>query len=86
MAFGIKETVDVIEAVAVLKKVIVKHLADGFQTTDLVKVVEELLGDEKAKKEIGEALDGIELVLPELKDLTWAEKFELVQKVLQLIA
>jgi urease gamma subunit len=86
MAFGIKETVDVIEAVAVLKKVIVKHLADGFQTSDLVKIVEELLGDEEAKKEIGEALDGIELVLPELKDLTWAEKFELVQKVLQLIA
>lgn len=82
---GIQETVDVIEAVGVLKKVLVKHLADGFQVTDLVKVVEDLLGNEQAKKEIAEALEGIEKVLPELQELSWAEKITLIQKVASAI-
>lgn len=82
---GIQETVDVIEAVGVLKKVLVKHLADGFQVTDIVKIVEELLSNEQAKKEIGEAIAGIEKVLPELQDLSWAEKISLIQKIMTAI-
>lgn len=82
---GIQETVDVIEAVGILKKVLVKHLADGFQPNDLVKLVEELLGNEEAKKEIGEAIVGIEKVLPELQELSWAEKIALIQKVVSAI-
>ena len=82
---GIQETVDVIEAVGVLKKVLVKHLADGFQVTDIVKIVEELLSNEQAKKEIGEAITGIEKVLPELQELSWAEKISLIQKIMTAI-
>lgn len=82
---GIQETVDVIEAVGVLKKVLVKHLADGFQTADLVKIVEDLLGNEEAKKEIAEAIDGVEKILPELQDLSWAEKIALIQKIMSAI-
>lgn len=82
---SIQETVDVIEAVGVLKKVLVKHLADGFQVNDLVKIVEELLSNEEAKKEIAEAIEGVEKVLPELQDLSWAEKIALIQKVASAI-
>ena len=82
---GIQETVDVIEAVGVLKNVLVKHLADGFQVNDLVKIVEELLGNEQAKKEIAEAIDGVEKILPELQDLSWAEKIALIQKIMSAI-
>lgn len=70
---GIKETKEVVVAVGLLKDLLVKHLGDGFQASDLQKISEEFL----KSPEFVAALAGVELVLPELKDLDLSEKISL---------
>lgn len=79
---GIKETKEVVIAVGLLKDVLVKHLGDGFQASDIQKISEEFL----KSPEFLTALDGVVLVLPELKDLDTAEKISLALEVIKAVA
>lgn len=79
---GIKETKEVIVALGILKDILVKHLGDGFQPTDLPKLSEEFL----KSPEFMVALDGVVIMLPELKDLDTAEKISLALEVIKAIA
>lgn len=76
---GIKETKEVVIAVGLLKDLLVKHLGDGFQPADVQKISEEFL----KSPEFIAALDGVILVLPELKDLDTAEKISLALEVIK---
>ena len=71
---GIKETKEVIVAVGILVDSLKKHLGDGFQKEDIQKISSDVLGSEEFKS----AIAGVELVLPELKDLDISEKISLV--------
>lgn len=70
---GVKETKEVIAAAGLLKDILVKHLGDGFQASDIPKISEEFL----KSPEFVAAIAGIEEVLPELKDLDLSEKISL---------
>lgn len=81
---GLKETKEVIDALAVLKKVLMAHLADGFQIDD-VKAILEDLSEPAAKQEILEAIAGIEQVLPEVKEMSLFEKIDLAMYALKVL-
>ncbi len=77
---SIKETLEVLEAVKVLKGIIVEELKDGFQYDDIADFV----GKASASPAVLAALDGIEAVLPELKDLSLSEKLQLVYALVKV--
>jgi len=72
---SVQETKELIAALAVVKKSIEKELADGFQwQEDIPAVLETLAGSEAVKV----AFEGIENVLPELKEASLFDKVSLV--------
>ncbi len=76
---GIKETKEVVIALGLLKDLLVKHLGDGFQASDVQKISEEFL----KSPEFVAALDGVVLVLPELQDLDTTEKISLALEIIK---
>jgi hypothetical protein len=78
---GIKETLEVIEAISEIKKVIAKELSDGFQYDDVPNIVEKL----SASPKVLAAIEGADQVLPELKDLDLGEKIRLVVGLLRAV-
>ena len=74
---GIKETKDVIIAVNELALVIIKHVRDGFQVTDIVAVITELIGTDSFKTAIADAVSNIAQVPAEIKDIDLIEGGEL---------
>lgn len=72
---GIEESRELILALGEVKKIIMAELADGFQFTEDVPAIVVKLEQSKA---VASAIEGIEHVLPELKDLSLAEKVSLV--------
>lgn len=80
---GIKDTLELIDGLAKFIEVIQKHLQDGFQLQDLLEISYEVTS--KQHPEICAAIEGIENVIPELKDLSVFEKFQLVQKLIAFV-
>jgi riboflavin biosynthesis pyrimidine reductase len=72
---SVQETKELIAALAVVKKSIEKELADGFQWQEDVPAVLETLAESEAVKV---AFEGIENILPELKDASLFDKISLV--------
>lgn len=81
MSYGIKETLELVDGLEKLIEVVQKHLKDGFQWSDLLDISHEIAS--KEHPEICAAIEGIDQVIPELKDLSLIEKFQLVQKLLK---
>ena len=66
MAEGIKETQELMGAIGVLTKSVVKELKNGFQGSDIFRIGGDVI---KNSKEIAAGFRGIGKVKEELKDL-----------------
>jgi hypothetical protein len=76
---GTKETLEVIELVAILAGLIFKEIrGDGLQLSDAARIV--LSADFQTK--LAEALGGITLVRAEVEDLSTAEGFVIARRLL----
>lgn len=78
MSESVKESKEVLGAVAELSVVLIKHLKDGLQLSkDLPAIINELVNNEALKAELEKAFNGIGKVDDELKDLSLEEGVEL---------
>lgn len=71
---GIKETQELLDGVNELALIVIKHLKDGAQVEDVIKIAGELVASEKMKA----ALEGFDAVKDEVKDIDVKEAMELV--------
>jgi hypothetical protein len=85
MSLGIKETTEVIECIGAIKNIVVVQLKDGFQKDDLEVLVTELLNNPAMKVKLEKAVEGIDLVLAEMKDLSLTEKISLISVLIKHI-
>lgn len=74
---GIKETKEVIVALGAIAPVIVKTIKDGVQVTDAVTIYEQLIKNEEVKAKFIAAIENIQAVPEEVKDLQMVEIAEL---------
>lgn len=80
---GIKETTELIEFVGTIKDLVVSQLKDGFQKSDLEKIISELLNDKDIKMKLEMAIEGIDKIMLEMKDLSLTEKISLISALIK---
>ena len=77
---GIKETKEVLVAVNELALIIIKHVKDGLQVSDVPSIALEMFMNEAFKDAIANAVNNISLVPEEVKDLSVEEGLELAKE------
>ena len=82
---GIKETKEVLMAAKVLSLLIIKKAKDGIQVSDGVDIAAALLLDAEIKNAVSAALDKINEVPAEMKELDILEGMDLAKFVLDSI-
>lgn len=82
---GVKETKEVLLAAKVLSLLIIKKAKDGIQVSDGVDIAAALLLDAEIKGAVSAALDKINEVPAEMKDLDILEGMDLAKFVLDSI-
>lgn len=80
---GIKETTEIIECVGAIKDIVVSQLKDGFQKSDLEALINELLNKPEMKMKLEKAIEGIDQVMAEMKDLSLTEKISLISALIK---
>ena len=78
---GIEEAKELIKGVNKLIIILVREFKDGFQIEDLVSIFTQLATD----KDLREAINGMDKLGGEFKDLDWSEGIELGQILLGLV-
>jgi hypothetical protein len=81
MAHGIKETKEAIVLGFAVAKLFKGHLADGFQPSDVLKIVEDALTPEFVAQ-VKLAVEGMEQIGAEVKDADLFEGLELAKLVI----
>jgi hypothetical protein len=79
MVVGILETRDVLVAANELALVVVKHVKDGAQLSDIPAVITDLLASDAFKAALVEAIKNIQAVPGEIADIDLSESIELVK-------
>jgi hypothetical protein len=74
---GIKETKEVLEAVNELACVIIKHVRDGVQFTDVPAIILELVSSDSFRTTLTKAIENVTQVPGEIADLDVSEGSEL---------
>lgn len=74
---GIKETMEMLEGLNELSLFVIQKSKDGLQAKDGVELVEKLLLDADFKSKLSVAIEGINKVPAEIKDLDLNESFQL---------
>lgn len=75
---GVKESKELLIGVNELSLVLMKHLKDGFQAgKDAAAILGELVANEEVKNKLVEAVQGVDKVPAEIKDLSLEEGVEL---------
>lgn len=77
-AIGVKETKEALVGVNELSMVLIKHLKDGAQITDIMAVVEEFKNNPDLLAKLEAARENIALVPVEAKDISLIEAGELL--------
>jgi hypothetical protein len=78
LAKGIKETKEVLKLALVLSVMIKDELKDGAQFFDLLAIVGKIQASPEKKAMIDAAMKDVSLVSEEVKDISFAEGFELL--------
>ncbi|HAT63930.1 MAG TPA: hypothetical protein DCS66_04915 [Flavobacteriaceae bacterium] len=78
---GIEEAKELIKGVNKLIIILVREFKDGFQIEDLVSIFTQLATD----RDLREAINGMDQLGGEFKDLDWSEGIELGQILLGLV-
>jgi hypothetical protein len=74
---GIKESKEAIDGAVELSKFVISRAKDGIGIDDASALVMKLLADEAFKAKLQSAVEGIQLVPAEFKDLDFSEGVEL---------
>jgi hypothetical protein len=82
---GVKETKEALLGIIVLGAFVAERAKDGLQLNDLGALIEKFTKDEEFKAKLQAAVDGIDKVPAEVKDLSIAEMFELATVLPALI-
>jgi hypothetical protein len=77
---GIEETKEVLIAANEIGLVVVKHVKDGVQATDIPAIVVELFNSDDFKQAIAKAVENVTLVPKEIADISLAEGLELAKE------
>lgn len=76
---GIKETKEALDGLNSLSEEIVSLAKDGIQMGDAVKLAEDIMLKPEFKAKLAAAIEGIQKVPAEIKDIDFAEGIELAQ-------
>jgi hypothetical protein len=79
---SIKETLELIEGLKAVKKIVEEELGDGFQWQEDIS---DIITKSQQSEAVKAAIDGISEVYPELKDLDLSEKFSLAFALLKAV-
>lgn len=86
---GVKESKEVMIVMLKLAQLLAASFKDGVQAADFAVVMAKIMSDEELKKAMLEAYNGVDKVGKEMKDVSLAEAFELIQaavpEVLKLV-
>ena len=82
---GIENTLELVHLLGLLKKLLLKHLADGAELSDISAILNELLNNPEMVVAIETAIDGIENVIPECASLSMTEKITLISKFIKVM-
>jgi hypothetical protein len=82
---GVKETKEAIMGLIVLGAFVAERAKDGIKLDDLTAAITKFMTDVEFKNQLTAAVDGIEQVPAEIKDLSLAEIFELAQVIPQIL-
>lgn len=85
MEKSVKETKEVLVAVGDLAVLLVEVLKDGVQISDALKIADALMKRPELLIELKAALDGIEEVPAELKDISLDEGIELAKVSAEIV-
>ena len=81
-----KETRELLLALAIVGKLVVDRVKDGVQLEDAVAVITALVADPKYKDALSKAVAGVDKIDDEFKDFNLVKALELVQVVPELVA
>lgn len=85
MAVGIKQTTELVDAVAALAEAVALQLKDGFQYTDIGEVFAKALQDKELNAKLVAGFNGVLEVPAEVADLNWFEGIKLGSHVLGVV-
>lgn len=75
---GIKETKELLVGINELSLVLIKHLKDGLQVgKDATAILSELVSNDELKDKLADAVQGLDALDDELKDISLEEGVEL---------
>lgn len=83
---GIKETKEALIGAMVLGVFVAARLKDGAQLDDALALGQKFVGDAEFKAKVMAAIEGIDKVPAEVKDISFAEILELAQVMPELLA
>lgn len=76
---GVTETKEVLVALNELALVVIKHVKDGVQVSDIPAIITDLMGSDAFKLALVSAVEGITKVPNEIKDVDFLEGMELAK-------
>lgn len=82
---GIKETKELVDAMAALAGAVIDQLADGAQITDISDLFAKAMTDEALKAKLTAGFVGATQVPAEVADLSWIEGISLGSHVLSVV-
>jgi len=83
---GIKETKEALIGAMALGVFVAARLKDGAQLDDALALGQKFVGDADFKAKVMAAIEGIDKVPAEVKDISFAEVLELAQVMPELLA
>lgn len=81
----IKESKEAVIALVALGKVVAKLAADGLDMSDAVALGSKLISDADFRGKLTAGLQGLDKVVPELKDIAASEALELIEAIVHEI-
>ena len=81
----VKESKEALIALVALGKAVAVLAKDGLDLGDAVALGSKLIGDEKFRAKLAAGVQGLDQIVPELKDIAASEALELIEAIISEI-
>jgi len=81
----VKESKEALVALVALGKAVAVLAKDGLDLGDAVALGSKLIGDEKFRAKLAAGAQGLDQIVPELKDIAASEALELIEAIISEI-
>ena len=81
----VKESKEALVALVALGKAVAVLAKDGLDLGDAVALGTKLIGDEKFRSKLAAGVQGLDQIVPELKDIAASEALELIEAIISEI-